>query len=223
MSSMHRGHRVEELSLNRRLQMIEIDAPVLPVVTIENARAAVPLAKALLRGGLTTIEVALRTPAALQAIESIATEVPQIAVGAGTVLNHRDLEAARRAGARFALSPGATPALLEAARGMGFPFIPGIATASELMMALEHGFHLVKFFPAEQSGGASTVAALHAPFAAARFCPTGGVSLDNARDYLALTCVPFVGGSWVTPRDAIARADWAHIESLARASAQLRR
>jgi 2-dehydro-3-deoxyphosphogluconate aldolase/(4S)-4-hydroxy-2-oxoglutarate aldolase len=203
--------------------MIEIGAPVLPVVTIEHAEAAVPLAQALLRGGLSAIEVTLRTPAALQSIECIAAEVPQIAVGAGTVLNSRDLEAARRAGARFALSPGATPALLDAARSMSFPFIPGIATASELMIALEHGYQLVKFFPAEASGGAKAVSALHAPFRQARFCPTGGVSLANAPGYLALPCVPFVGGSWIAPADAIASGDWNRIESLARASAQLGR
>ena len=137
------------------------------------------------------------------------------------MLNVRDLEAARRAGARFALSPGGTPALLEAAREMSFPFIPGIATASELMIALAHGFQLVKFFPAEQSGGARAVAALHGPLGQARFCPTGGISLDNARGYLALSCVPFVGGSWVAPPDAIASGDWARIESLARESALL--
>jgi 2-dehydro-3-deoxyphosphogluconate aldolase/(4S)-4-hydroxy-2-oxoglutarate aldolase len=203
--------------------MINIGGPVLPVVTIANAEAAVPLAQALLRGGITAVEVTLRTPAALKAIERIATEVPQIVVGAGTVLNYRDLEAARRAGARFALSPGGTPELLEAARDMSFPFIPGIATASELMMALAHGFLLVKFFPAEPSGGARAVAALHGPFAQARFCPTGGVSLHNAPSYLDLPCVPFVGGSWVAPPDAISSGDWTRVEALARASALLSR
>lgn len=203
--------------------MIEIGVPVLPVVTIGNADAAVPLARAILRGGLSAIEITLRTPAALRAIERIATEVPQIAVGAGTVLNSRDLEAAQRAGARFALSPGATPSLLNAARSLGFPFIPGVATASELMIALEHDFQLMKFFPAEASGGAKALSALHAPFTHARFCPTGGVSLANASSYLALPCVPFVAGSWIAPADTIASGDWAQIESLARASAELGR
>ena len=198
-------------------------SPVMPVVVIDDATKAVPMARALLAGGLRTIEITLRTPAALDAIRAISRETIEAVVGAGTVLNEADLKAAIDAGANYALSPGATPAFLRAARDAPIPFIPGIATASELMVGLELGYRCFKFFPAEQMGGAATVKALGAPLPLARFCPTGGIGPEDVAKYLALANVACVGGSWVTPNDKMKAGDWAGIEALARQAAGFKR
>jgi len=191
-------------------------APVLPVVTIDDPRQAVPLAQALVAGGVRAIEITLRTDAALEAVQAIAAEVPEAIPGVGTVTKPAEFEAAREAGARFAISPGATPRLLAAARDQPLPYLPAIATASELMAAMEAGFSICKFFPAAEAGGVAALKALGGPFPAARFCPTGGVGPANAGAYLALPNVLCVGGSWIAPREAIAAGDFARIEQLAR-------
>jgi 2-dehydro-3-deoxyphosphogluconate aldolase/(4S)-4-hydroxy-2-oxoglutarate aldolase len=196
-------------------------APVMPVITIDDPAKAVPLARALAAGGLKAIEITLRTPAALEAIAAIAREVPQCVPGAGTVLTERDLHAAARAGAKFAVSPGATPALLDVARPGPLPYLPAVATASELMAAMERGYSTFKFFPAAYAGGTGALGALAGPFPAARFCPTGGIDAASAPAWLALANVLCVGGSWVTPRDALAAGDFARIERLAREAAGL--
>lgn len=195
-------------------------APVIPVIVIEEARTAVPLARALCAGGLRVLEVTMRTPVALGTIEAIAKEVPQAVVGAGTVLSVEDARAALDAGARFLVSPGATASLLNA--GIDAPWLPGIATASEAMRLREAGLHHAKFFPAEAAGGRAMLKSLHGPLPDMRFCPTGGIGPDNAADYLALPNVLCVGGSWVAPAAAVARGDWAGIEKLARDAAALR-
>jgi 2-dehydro-3-deoxyphosphogluconate aldolase/(4S)-4-hydroxy-2-oxoglutarate aldolase len=198
-------------------------APVMPVITIDDPAHAVPLARALAAGGLRAIEITLRTPAALEAVAAIAREVPEAVAGVGTVLTLRDLEAAAAAGAKFAVSPGATPALLDAAARGPLPYLPAIATASELMAAMECGFSTFKFFPAASIGGTAALAALAGPFPAARFCPTGGIDAASAPSYLALGNVLCVGGSWVAPKAALALGDFARIEQLARAAAALAR
>jgi 2-dehydro-3-deoxyphosphogluconate aldolase/(4S)-4-hydroxy-2-oxoglutarate aldolase len=194
-------------------------APVIPVLTIEREEDAVPLARALVSGGLVVLEVTLRTPAALAAIKAIAREVPDALLGAGTVLNQRDYESAVSAGARFALSPGYVDALNPIAEA---PFIPGIATASELMRGIGAGYATFKFFPAAPLGGPAALSALGGPLPNAKFCPTGGITLKNAADYLALANVLCVGGSWVAPLDAIRAGDWARIEALAQEASALR-
>jgi len=204
------------------IDVILAAAPVLPVVTLADAAQAVPLARALAAGGLAAIEVTMRTPAALAAISAIAAEVPQIRVGVGTALSIADLEAAMRAGARFAVSPGFTPALLGAARWSGLPFLPAVATASELMAVLDAGYSTAKLFPARELGGPALLKALAGPFPQARFCPTGGIDAHSAADYLALANVACVGGSWVAPPALIAAGDFAAITALARAAAALR-
>lgn len=196
--------------------------PVLPVAVLHDAACAPALAHALLAGGVRSIEITLRTEAALDAIRAAAAAAPELVVGAGTVLNERDLLAAAEAGARYALSPGATPALLKAGRDSPIPLIPGVATASELMLGLEYGYIHFKFFPAEQLGGVAALKALGAPLPAARFCPTGGIGPDQARAYLALPNVLCVGGSWVAPAALVAAGDWAGIEANARKAAGLR-
>lgn len=205
--------------------MIELLAgqPVIPVLLIHDLDHAVPLAQALARGGLPAIEVTLRTPAAVDAISLIARDVPDAVVGAGTILSARDYGRAASAGARFIVSPGSTPELLEEARLGGLPFLPGAATPSEIMALHDKGYTAAKFFPAEQAGGAAYLKALASPLAAMRFCPTGGVTPQNARTYLSLPNVICVGGSWVAP-DALVRAGrWDEIEGLAREAAALRR
>lgn len=197
-------------------------APVIPVVTIEDVGHAEPLARALLAGGIATIEIALRTKAALAAINAVAKAVPEMAVGAGTVLNADDLAAAIDAGAAYALSPGATPKLMKAARKRKLPFIPGAASASEIMRGLDLGYTCFKFFPAEQLGGVAALKALGAPLPKARFCATGGISPAKAGSYLALDNVMCVGGSWITPANKIAVGDWDAIEALAREASVLR-
>ena len=196
--------------------------PVMPVVVIDDPAMAVPLARALVAGGIRAIEITLRTPGALEAVRAIADDVPDAIPGVGTVLTAADLDAAIAAGARFAISPGATPALLAAARAGGLPYIPAIATASELMAAMEAGFSVCKFFPAAQAGGVEALKSLAGPFPHARFCPTGGIDAASAPAYLALPSVVCVGGSWIAPRAAIAAGDFTTIERLARAAAALR-
>lgn len=196
-------------------------APVVPVVVVEDAADAVPLARALVAGGLPAVEVTLRTPAALDAIRAVAAEVPGAVVGAGTVLTPQQVDDAVGAGARFLVSPGWTERLLEAMRASGVPFLAGVSTASEVVALLERGVREMKFFPAEASGGTAYLRALAGPLPQARFCPTGGVGPDNAPDYLALPNVGCVGGSWMVPADAVAAGDWARVERLARAAAGL--
>ncbi len=198
-------------------------APVVPVLTIERLADAVPLALALVKGGLPVLEITLRTKAALPALAAIAAEVPDAVVGAGTVLQPRQIDDVTRAGARFAVSPGCTPTLVTAARAAGLPFLPGIQTVSEAMVLAEQGFGLMKFFPADSAGGLAWLKAAAAPLAGLRFCPTGGVGADTAQSYLSLANVACVGGSWVAPRDAVADGDWARIERLAAAASQLKR
>ncbi|MET7487271.1 bifunctional 4-hydroxy-2-oxoglutarate aldolase/2-dehydro-3-deoxy-phosphogluconate aldolase [Streptomyces sp. NPDC005538] len=196
-------------------------APVLPVVVIEDAADAVPLARALVAGGLPAIEVTLRTPAALEALRSIAGEVPGAVVGAGTVLTPGQVEECVAAGARFLVSPGWTDLLLEAMRGSGVPFLPGVSTTSEVVALLERGVREMKFFPAQAAGGTAYLRSLAGPLPQARFCPTGGIGIGSAPDYLALPNVGCVGGSWMIPADAVAARDWGRIEALAREAAAL--
>jgi 2-dehydro-3-deoxyphosphogluconate aldolase/(4S)-4-hydroxy-2-oxoglutarate aldolase len=188
------------------------------VVTIETADQAVPLAHALLEGGLAAIEVTLRTPAGLPGIEAIARHVPQMAVGAGTVLSPADLHAVAGAGASFALSPGSTPDLLAAAKTSPIPLVPGVATASEVMAVLAAGMTTMKLFPASMVGGVPMLRALAGPLSEAMFCPTGGVSLDNAAAYLAEPNVLCVGGTWIAPLDLIRAGNWAEITARAAAA-----
>jgi 2-dehydro-3-deoxyphosphogluconate aldolase/(4S)-4-hydroxy-2-oxoglutarate aldolase len=206
-----------------RLAAILTAAPVVPVLTIEDRRRAVPLARALVAGGLTALEVTLRTADGLECIRAIAGEVEGADVGAGTVLDAGQYAAVAKAGARFVVSPGATPRLLAAAKESPVPFLPGAATAGEAMALAEAGYTILKFFPAEPAGGLAYLKALGAPLPAIRFCPTGGVSLKNAPAYLGLANVICVGGSWVAPAEALAAGDWARVTQLAREAAALRR
>jgi 2-dehydro-3-deoxyphosphogluconate aldolase/(4S)-4-hydroxy-2-oxoglutarate aldolase len=212
---MNQADRQQQIERTMRL------APVIPVVVIEDARAAVPMARALVAGGVPAIEVTLRTPAALEAVRAIAAEVEGAVVGVGTALTQADLLAAYEAGARFAVSPGATTPLLDAAEDIPLPLLPGAATASEAMVLLERGYRYLKFFPAVPAGGARLLAAWAGPLPQLRFCPTGGISAASAADFLALPNVLCVGGSWLTPADRLAAGDWAGIEQLARAAASL--
>lgn len=197
-------------------------APVVPVVVLEDAADAVPLARALVAGGLPAIEVTLRTAAALDAIKAIAAEVPDAVVGAGTVISARNVSDTVAAGARFLVSPGWTDTLLDAMKASGVPFLPGVSTTSEVVALLERGVTEMKFFPAEAAGGTAYLKALSAPLPQARFCPTGGISLASAPSYLALPNVGCVGGSWMVPADAVASGDWARVERLAAEAAALR-
>ncbi len=196
--------------------------PVVPVLIVEDAASAVPLARALVEGGLKAIEITLRTPAALDAVKAVAAEVEGAHVGAGTILNARDYEAAVKAGSTFIVSPGVAPGVLSAAKDSTVPLLPGAATASEVMTLREAGYDVLKFFPAEQAGGAAYLKALSSPLAGTVFCPTGGISLKNARDYLSLPNVVCVGGSWVAPKELVAAGDWAGITKLASEAAALR-
>ncbi|GAA1898559.1 bifunctional 4-hydroxy-2-oxoglutarate aldolase/2-dehydro-3-deoxy-phosphogluconate aldolase [Actinomadura bangladeshensis] len=197
-------------------------APVIPVVVLDDAEAAVPLARALVEGGLPVIEVTLRTPSALEAITRIAAEVPDAVIGAGTIVRPEDAERSAAAGARFLVSPGCTPRLQAAMVATGLPFLPGAATASEVIALLEGGLTAMKFFPAEAAGGTAYLKSLAGPLPQVRFCPTGGVGPGNAADYLALPNVGCVGGSWLTPADAVRNGDWNHIRKLATEAATLR-
>lgn len=195
--------------------------PVVPVVVIDDLAHAVPVARALVAGGLPVIELTLRTPVALDAVRAIAAEVPEITLGVGTVCTPQQADAAAKAGAGFLVSPGTTPTLLRALLGTGLPFLPGTATVSEALALLEAGVTEMKFFPAEASGGTAYLSSLASPLPAVRFCPTGGITAGSAPGYLALPNVGCVGGSWLTPRDALAGGDWARVESLAREAAAL--
>ncbi len=195
--------------------------PVIPVVTIASIADALPMARALVAGGLPVLEITLRTPSALEAIATIAREVEGALVGAGTVMNADQLARVEAAGARFAVSPGATEALLDAAARSSVPLLPGVATAGEAMRLLERGYRFMKFFPAVPAGGVPYLAALAAPLAEARFCPTGGITADTAPAFLALKNVVCVGGSWMLPPAAIQAGDWARVTELARAAAEL--
>ncbi|OZB69386.1 MULTISPECIES: bifunctional 4-hydroxy-2-oxoglutarate aldolase/2-dehydro-3-deoxy-phosphogluconate aldolase [unclassified Thiomonas] len=197
--------------------------PVMPVLVIRDAGQAVDLATALVAGGIRTLEVTLRTPAALDAIRQIRDRVPGALVGAGTVLSPTDWQRAQDAGAMFGISPGLTPALLAATRLSSLPFVPGVATASEAMTALDAGFTAMKLFPAEAVGGQALLKSLHGPLPQLLFCPTGGIHPGNAAAYLALPNVGCVGGSWLAPEAALAAHDWAAITALAREAAALRR
>lgn len=197
-------------------------APVLPVVVLQDKEAAVPLAGALVEGGLPAIEVTLRTPAAIGAIARIAAELPDAVVGAGTITTPRQADEAAAAGARFLVSPGSTPVLLDAMAATGLPFLPGTSTVSEVLAVLERGLTAMKFFPAEAAGGAPYLKAVAGPLPEARFCPTGGITPATAPEYLALPNVGCVGGSWLTPADVVARKDWDQITKLAAEAAGLR-
>ncbi|MEV8417981.1 bifunctional 4-hydroxy-2-oxoglutarate aldolase/2-dehydro-3-deoxy-phosphogluconate aldolase [Streptomyces niveus] len=197
-------------------------APVVPVVVVDDVADAVPLARALVVGGLPAIEVTLRTPAAPDAIRAIAAEVPEAVVGAGTVISAATVTEAVSAGARFLVSPGWTDTLLAAMRASGVPFLPGVSTTSEVVALLERGVSEMKFFPAEAAGGTAYLKSLSGPLPQARFCPTGGISLESAPSYLALKNVGCVGGSWMLPPDAITSKDWARVEKLAREASALR-
>ena len=189
-------------------------ATIIPVLTIERLEDAVPLARALVAGGVRTLEITLRTPVAIEAAKAIMADVPGAVVGIGTILNADDLARAEGIGARFGISPGATPDLLKAAAASALPFAPGIATASELMLGLSQGFNLVKFFPAEQSGGIRALRALAGPFPDVRFCPTGGIGEANAASWLAEPNVVAVGGSWLCPAADIRSGNWAGITAI---------
>ena len=198
------------------------DAPVIPVIVLNDMVHAVPMARALVAGGIRMLEVTLRTSQALACIEAIAKEVPEAIVGAGTVRNASDAKAAANAGAKFAVSPGYTPSVGQACRDVGLSLLPGVATGSEIMMAQEDGYTELKFFPAMQAGGSAMLKAWGGPFFDVRFCPTGGVTSQNASEFLSLPNVACVGGSWLVPAEALANGDWARIEKLAREACQLK-
>ncbi|MEV0717946.1 bifunctional 4-hydroxy-2-oxoglutarate aldolase/2-dehydro-3-deoxy-phosphogluconate aldolase [Asanoa sp. NPDC050611] len=197
-------------------------SPVIPVVVVEDPADAVPLAQALLRGGVGIIEITLRTPNAVAALAAVAEAVPEMRVGAGTVTTPQQVEAARNAGAGFLVSPGATEALVDAALASGLPFLPGAGTVSEMLALRERGLDTLKFFPAEPSGGRAYLSAVAGPLPDFAFCPTGGISAGSAADWLALPNVGCVGGSWLTPADAVRARDWDRIERLASESTALR-
>jgi 2-dehydro-3-deoxyphosphogluconate aldolase/(4S)-4-hydroxy-2-oxoglutarate aldolase len=209
-------HRV----LRSGLDLLTI-SPVIPVVVVEREEEAVPLARALHRGGIGIIELTLRTPAGLAAIERVAAEVPEVVVGAGTVTTPEQASAAQRAGAQFIVTPGAPPRLLSAVLDTGLPLLAGAATLTEILQLREHGEQAVKFFPAEASGGTPYLRAVAGPVPDMRFCPTGGISETNAPEYLALMNVGCVGGSWLTPKMAVESGDWDTVERLAAAAASL--
>ena len=203
------------------LQVMQ-DAPVIPVIVLNDVAHAVPMARALVAGGIRMLEVTLRTPQALACMEAIAKEVPDAVVGAGTVRSAADAKAAANAGAKFAVSPGYTSAVGQACRDQGLSLLPGVASGSEIMMAQEDGYTELKFFPAMQAGGPAMLKAWGGPFFDVRFCPTGGVTPQNASEFLSLSNVACVGGSWLVPADALAKGDWSRIEQLAREACQLK-
>lgn len=205
------------------IDIILAEAPVIPVLTVPSLEAAVPLARALVAGGLKVLEITLRNEVAPGAIDAIIRAVPDAIVGAGTVVTAKQLGAMRELGCRFAVSPGTTPELLRAAEAEGLPLLPGVATASEAMGLIERGYTYAKLFPAEAAGGVALLRSLGEPLPQLRFCPTGGINAANAPAYLALPNVACVGGSWVAPRDAVAAGDWGRVEALAREAAGLRR
>jgi 2-dehydro-3-deoxyphosphogluconate aldolase/(4S)-4-hydroxy-2-oxoglutarate aldolase len=198
------------------------DAPVIPVIVLHDVAHAVPMARALVAGGIRMLEVTLRTPQALACMEAIAREVPEAVLGAGTVRSQTDAQAAVNAGARFAVSPGYTSALGQACRALGLPLLPGVATGSEIMQAQADGYQQLKFFPALHAGGLAMLKAWSGPFFDVDFCPTGGLTAENAPQFLALPNVRCVGGSWLVPADALAAGDWARITALAAQAKGLR-
>ena len=195
--------------------------PIIPVVVIEQIEDAVPLAKSLVAGGLSVIEVTLRTPAAIAGIEDIIKNVPGAVVGSGTVCSERQLQMSIELGCKFAVSPGATDSLLKKARDSGFNYLPGVSSASEVMRGLEYGFDTFKFFPAEAVGGTTLLKSLQGPFGDVKFCATGGIGLDNVMSYLSLANVLSVGGSWITPSKLIKEKRWSEIERLASQASSL--
>jgi 2-dehydro-3-deoxyphosphogluconate aldolase/(4S)-4-hydroxy-2-oxoglutarate aldolase len=203
-------------------RLVMQDAPVIPVIVLNDVAHAVPMARALLAGGIRMLEVTLRTPQALACMEAIARAVPEVVVGAGTVRSAADAQAAAMAGARFAVSPGYTPQVGRACKDLGLPLLPGVATGSEIMMAQEDGFTELKFFPAMQAGGTAMLKAWSGPFADVSFCPTGGVTLLNVPELLKLPNVLCVGGSWLVPADALLGGDWARVTRLAREACDLK-
>lgn len=211
------------MALNLTSLQVMQDAPVIPVIVLNDVAHAVPMARALLAGGIRMLEITLRTPQALACMEAIANEVEGAVVGAGTVRSAADASAAVKAGARFAVSPGYTPAVGQACKDLGLALLPGVASGSEIMMAQEDGYTELKFFPAMQAGGPAMLKAWSGPFFDVKFCPTGGVTQQNANDLLSLPNVACVGGSWLVPADAMAQGDWARIEKLAREASQLPR
>jgi 2-dehydro-3-deoxyphosphogluconate aldolase/(4S)-4-hydroxy-2-oxoglutarate aldolase len=196
--------------------------PVIPVIVIQRLQDAVPMAEALVAGGVKVLEVTLRTPVALQSIEAIAKAVPEAIVGAGTIRSVADAQAARSAGCRFAVSPGYTREIGMACAEIGLPLLPGVATASEVMSAQADGYNFLKFFPATAAGGIPMLKALAGPFADVAFCPTGGITPETAPQFLALSNVKVCGGSWLTPQDAVEAGDWGRVTALARAASALR-
>ncbi len=198
---------------DKTIEVLQI-SPIIPVVVIEDLNDAVPLAQSLIEGGIPIIEVTLRSSCALEAIELIAKNVPKMRVGAGTILNSAQLEQAQNRGAEFLISPGLTPSLLEHAKKKNMPLIPGVSSSSEVMQALEWGYHALKFFPAEYCGGVKLLNAFNGPFKGVKFCPTGGISADNMRSYLNLENVLCVGGSWLTPKDLIQNKEWDKITEI---------
>ena len=196
--------------------------PVIPVIVLDRLDDAVPMAEALVAGGVRVLEVTLRTPVALKCMEAIARAVPEAIVGAGTVRSAADAQAARDAGCRFAVSPGYSASIGEACRRIGLPLLPGVATASEVMAANADGYYFLKFFPATAAGGVAMLKAFSGPFGDVHFCPTGGISLATAPQFLALPNVKVCGGSWLTPPEAVAAGDWARITALAREASALR-
>ena len=213
-----------KLDVTGKLTALQVmqDSPVIPVIVLTDVTQAVQMAKALVAGGIRMLEVTLRTPQALSCIEAIARNVPEAVVGAGTVRSAADAQASASAGARFIVSPGYTSALGQACRDTGLPLLPGVATGSEIMMAVADGLTELKFFPAMQAGGPAMLKAWGGPFGDVRFCPTGGVTAANAMDFLALTNVVCVGGSWLTPAEALARGNWAQITALAFQASRLK-
>jgi 2-dehydro-3-deoxyphosphogluconate aldolase / (4S)-4-hydroxy-2-oxoglutarate aldolase len=213
------------MAVNPTLSAIDVmrDAPVIPVIVLHDVKDAVPLARALVAGGIRMLEVTLRTREALECIEIIAKEVPEAVPGAGTIRSAADAQASALAGARFGVSPGYTRAVGKACHDLGLPLLPGVATGSEIMLAQEDGFTELKFFPAVQAGGLAMLKAWQGPFGEVKFCPTGGVTAANAPEFLSLANVACVGGSWIVPTEAIAAGDWARIEALAREASQLAR
>ncbi len=203
------------------IEVLQI-SPIVPVVVIEDLKDAVPLVQSLVEGGIPIIEVTLRSSCALEAIELIAKNVPEMCVGAGTILNLTQLEQAQNRGAEFLISPGLTPSLLEHAKKNGMPLIPGVSSSSEVMQALEWGYHALKFFPAEYCGGIKLLNAFNGPFKGVKFCPTGGISTDNMRSYLNLENVLCVGGSWLTPKDLIQNKEWDKITEICKRALALR-
>ncbi|TPH58852.1 bifunctional 4-hydroxy-2-oxoglutarate aldolase/2-dehydro-3-deoxy-phosphogluconate aldolase [Helicobacter pylori] len=203
------------------IEVLQI-SPIVPVVVIENIKDAVPLAQSLIEGGIPIIEVTLRSSCALEAIELIAKNVPKMHVGAGTILNPTQLEQVQNRGAEFLISPGLTIKLLEHAKKKDMPLIPGVSSSSEVMQALELGYHALKFFPAEYCGGVKLLNAFNGPFKGVKFCPTGGISADNMRSYLDLENVLCVGGSWLTPKNLIQNKEWDKITEICKRALALR-